>query len=159
MRLGAKHQNQFQIVHADFSGGLNTSTSVDGIAENQLARATNVEVDHATGKLKTVAGTIDVFQYPNIFAAMHDDINKCLLLVTSDKVVWCVNSIGLISVGSLSGTLYPSCVSWENGILIASGGKLQYFNGATLLTLDSPLANSVCVQAGRVLSRTRIICI
>ena len=59
MRLGVKHQNQFQIVHADFSGGLNTSTSSDGIAENQLARAVNVEVDHATGKLRTVAGTIE----------------------------------------------------------------------------------------------------
>ena len=48
MKLGFKHENQFQIVHADFSGGLNTSTSVDGILENQLARATNLEVFSST---------------------------------------------------------------------------------------------------------------
>lgn len=151
MRLGVKHQNQFQIVHADFSGGLNTSTNVDGIAENQLARAVNVEVDHATGKLKSVAGTSDLFQFPNIFAAMYDTINQRLLLVDADKVVWCATSAGWLTIGTLSGELYPITASWEDGLLIASGGKLQYFNGNALVTLNSPPANSVCVQAGRVL--------
>ena len=151
MRLGVKHQNQFQIVHADFSGGLNTSTNVDGIAENQLARAVNVEVDHATGKLKTVAGTIDLLQFPNIFAAMYDEINQRLLLVDADKVVWFVNSMGLITIGTLSGDLYPITASWEDGLLIASGGKLQYFDGNALVTLNSPNASSVYVRAGRIL--------
>lgn len=52
MQLGVKHQKQQTIVRADFSGGLNTSANVDGIAENQLSVAVNVEVDHATGRLK-----------------------------------------------------------------------------------------------------------
>ncbi|MBR0289410.1 MAG: hypothetical protein IJQ82_10555, partial [Selenomonadaceae bacterium] len=88
MRLGVKHENQFQIVHADFSGGLNTSASVDGIADNQLARAINLEVDHATGKLKTVAGTIDLLKFENLFAGMYDDINQKLLLVNEDKKIF-----------------------------------------------------------------------
>ena len=155
MRLGVKHQNQFQIVHADFSGGLNTSTSVDGIAENQLARATNVEVDHATGKLKTVAGTIDVLKVENLFGAAYDEINQKFLLVDKAKLVYVfdhkTNALSN-AIGVLSGTLYPICTSWEDGLLIASGGKLQYFNGENLLTIEnSPTATSVCVQAGRVL--------
>ena len=154
MRLGVKHQNQFQIAHADFSGGLNTSTSSDEIADNQLTRATNVEVDHATGKLRTVAGTVDVLKFSNIFAAMYDDINKKLLLVKDDKKVYAYDleskTLGK-ALGTLSGDLYPLTASWEDGLLIASGGKLQYFNGMNLITLDSPIAINVCVQAGRVL--------
>lgn len=155
MRLGVKHQNQFQIVHADFSGGLNTSTSVDGIAENQLARATNVEVDHATGKLKTVAGTIDVLKVENLFGAAYDEINQKFLLVDKAKLVYVfdhkTNALSN-AIGVLSGTLYPICTSWEDGLLIASGGKLQYFNGIELITItDSPNASSVYVRAGRIL--------
>lgn len=155
MRLGVKHQNQFQIVHADFSGGLNTSTSSDGIAENQLARATNVEVDHATGKLRTVAGTIDVLKFKDLFAAMYDDINKKLLLVKENRSVYAYDleteTVGN-ALGVLSGELYPLTASWEDGLLIASGGKLQYFNGQNLLTLkNSPISTAVYVRAGRVL--------
>ena len=154
MRLGVKHQNQFQIVHADFSGGLNTSASTDGIADNQLARAVNVEVDHATGKLRTVAGTIDVLKFDNLFAAAYDEINRKILLVDESRDVYCFNlSTNEVSgtLGTLSGDLYPITASWESGILIASDGKLQYYNGAGLVTLNSPTAKSVCVQAGRVL--------
>ena len=154
MKRGVKHENQFQIVHADFSGGLNTSASVDGIADNQLARAVNVEVDHATGKLKTVAGTVDVLDFPNLFAAAYDEINRKILLVDEDKRVYAydldTNTISN-ALGILSGNLYPICASWEDGLLIASGGALQYFNGTQLITLNSPTASSVCVQAGRIL--------
>lgn len=154
MRLGVKHQNQFQIVHEDFSGGLNTSASVDGIAENQLALATNVEVDHATGKLRTVAGTVDILKFNGIFAAMHDEINGRFLIVDSVKRIYATdyagNQIGG-ALGGLSGELYPVSASWENGLLIASGGQLQYYNGNGLFTLDSPPAIAVCVQAGRVI--------
>ena len=154
MKRGVKHENQFQIVHADFSGGLNTSASVDGIADNQLARAVNVEVDHATGKLKTVAGTVDVLDFPNLFAAAYDEINRKILLVDEDKRVYAydldANTISN-ALGILSGDLYPICASWEDGLLLASNGKLQYFNGTQLITLNSPTASSVCVQAGRIL--------
>ena len=155
MRLGTKHQNQFQIVFADFSGGLNTSESMDGIAENQLAIAANVEVDQTSGKLKTVAGTRILRKVEALWAAMYDDINKVLLLVKEDKKVYAldlVNDILSDELGALSGDLYPITTSWEDGLLIASGGKLQYYNGETLKTITtSPMATSVYVRAGRVL--------
>ena len=151
MKLGVKHQNQQTLVRADFSGGLNTSANVDGIAENQLSVAVNVEVDHATGRLKTVAGTTDILFLDNIFAAMYDEINKTLLLVTADKTVYATDLNTVRTLGSLNGNLYPISASWEDGLLIASGDKLQYFNGESLLTINSPNATSVYIRAGRVL--------
>lgn len=154
MRLGVKHQNQQAVAFEDFSGGLNTSTSASGISKNQLSAAVNVEVDHATGRLKTVAGTTDILSFGKIFAAAYDTINDLLLLVKENKKVYTVDSARNVrgSFGKLSGDLYPICTSWEDGLLIASGGKLQYFNGATLTTIsDSPNATGVYVRAGRVL--------
>lgn len=166
MRLGVKHENQFQIVHADFSGGLNTSNSDDSIAENQLSQAVNVEIDHATGKLKTVAGTTDILNFgassAKIVAAMYDAINKKVLLVreiiSGDSAVRSVLAVDFVNdtvsstLGNLSGDLYPICASWENGILIATGGKLQYFDGTALNTItNSPNASCVYVRDGRVL--------
>ena len=154
MRLGVKHEKQQPIVRADFSGGLNTSANVDGIAENQLSVALNVEIDQATRRLRTVAGTIDLLKFTDIFAAAYDEINHALLLVTRDRRVYAVDEFtGEIagSFGTLSGSLYPICAAWEDGLLIASGGRLQYFNGSQLLTINSPVATSVYVRAGRIL--------
>lgn len=155
MRLGNKHQNPFQIIFSDFSGGLNTSASIDGIADNQLAIAVNVEVDHATGKLRTVAGTRVISEIANIFAAMYDAINKILLVVKTDKTIYTFdleNKVISGELGKLSGDLYPISTSWEDGLLIASGGKLQYYNGKKLITIEnSPTATSVFVRAGRIL--------
>lgn len=154
MRLGVKHQNQQSVTFEDFSGGLNTSTSASDIQKNQLSAAVNVEVDHATGRLKTVAGTTDILLFRHIFAAAYDTINNVLLLVKEDKTVYTVDSVWNVSnsLGELNGELYPACTSWEDGLLIASGGKLQYFNGATLETIsDSPDSTGVYVRAGRVL--------
>lgn len=153
MRLGTKHANQQTVVRADFSGGLNTSTTPDNIAENQLAMAINIEIDHATGRLKTVGGTTDIVQTPDIFALLYDQINDTFLIVKQDKAVYPCSLSGELgeAVGILSGDLYPITASWEDGLLIATGGKLQYYHGGILETIDSPTANSVYIRAGRVL--------
>jgi len=154
MKFGVKHENQQKVIRADFSGGLNTSANADGIAENQLSLAVNVEVDHATGRLKTVAGTVDIWHFPKIFAAAYDEINRKLLIVNEDKKVYAADfSSNTISgtLGTLSGELYPICTAWEDGLLIASGGRLQYFTGTKLQTINSPNATAVYVRAGRIL--------
>lgn len=159
MKLSNKHQNPTPsiITRTDFSGGLNTSTNADGITENQLLVAENVEVERNSGRLKTVAGTVDIFLSSYIIsAAMYDEINKVILLVFTNKSVHIFNLLtGTVSnsVGTLNGDLYPVCESWENGLLIATGGKLQYFNGTTLQTLtDSSNSDFVYSRASRVLT-------
>ena len=155
MKLGTKHANQTPVIRADFSGGLNTTANMDGIAENQLSAAVNVEIDHATGRLKTVAGTVDLLRFNNIFAAAYDEINEKLLIATNDKRVYALDmDTRRISgaVGTLCGDLYPISTSWEDGLLLATGDKLQYFNGKKLITIEnSPKATGVYVRSGRVL--------
>ena len=154
MKLSTKHGEQQQtVIRADFTGGLNTSMAVEDVAENQLARVLNMEVDHTNGKLRTVSGTRDILSMENIFAAIYDLINGVMLIVKDDRQIYLADfdgNIGANSLGKLTGELYPKYFPWEDGVLIASGGKLQYFNGANLLLIDSPQADDVFVRAGRV---------
>ena len=170
MKIFGKHgEQQTVIAKSDFTGGLNIASQIEGIAENQLADVLNMEIDVATGKLQTVSGTVDVFESENILAAMYDLINKVILLVKNDKQVCFTDFEGNVSqnLGSLTGNLYPKYAQWENGLIIASGGKLQYFDGTKLKTLDSapfviydgknnqvtmenPVAENVFVRQGRV---------
>ena len=141
------------IVKADFTGGLNTANQVDGVAENQLADVLNMEIDSDSGKLQTVAGTKDILSSENIFAAIYDSINNLILVVKNDKQIFLADFDGNIStstIGTLSGNLYPKYCAWENGVLIASGGKLQYFDGANLILLNSPNADEVFIRNNRV---------
>ena len=154
MILSSKHpERQQPTARADFTGGLNTAASVEDIAENQLAEVVNMEIDAATGRLCTVAGTIDILSTENIFAAVYDSINSLILIVKNDKQIYLADFQGNVnnsSVGSLSGNLYPKYCAFEDGVLIASGGQLQYFNGTELINLDSPPAENVFVREGRV---------
>ena len=157
--LSTKHQRQQHVSISDFSGGLNTSTSMSGIGANELYDVLNMELDSVTSRLKTVAGTVDLFLPEDItlVAGAWDEINDKFILIDSEKKVYASDIEGeMDEIGTLTGTLYPICASWEDGLLIASGGKLQYYNGTTLVTLsDSPDAcTSVYTRAGRVVVTT-----
>lgn len=147
MRLGAKHQQQ-SITLSDFSGGLNTIATVEGIGANQLFDVKNMEVDQSTGKLRSVAGTKDAVKRDGISGCMYDRINNRMLIICNRKVYY-----DNVELGELSGNLYPIYTAWENGILIATGGKLQYYNGSELKTIETSPSNcsSVYIRAGRVI--------
>ena len=137
MKIFTKHPaTQGQIVRKDFSGGLNTAISADGIAENQLSEVMNMEIDHSTGQLKTVGGTKDILHIDtgDLFAVVVDSINNKMLIVKDNKEV-CLSTSLDEPLGKLSGQLYPVYTAWEDGVLIASGGKLQYYNGKALSTI------------------------
>ena len=148
----SKHgERQQTIARADFTGGLNKAASVEDISENQLAEVVNMEIDAAIGRLCTVAGTTDILETKNIFAAIYDSINSLILIVKNDKKIYLADFQGNIqsqSIGNLSGNLYPKYATWEDGILIASGGQLQYFNGVELVTLNSQTAENVFAKNG-----------
>ena len=131
MRPSTKHQNQQPVVLADFSGGLNTSSSDDMIMENQLRSLVNMEIDKA-GKLRTVYGTQEVlnvsqFVTSDIKSAAWDDINKALLLFCKDGNSYALMDDGeFFHIGELNGDEEVVTANWEDGVLVASGGYLQY---------------------------------
>ncbi|WP_110953043.1 hypothetical protein [Anaerosinus massiliensis] len=155
MLLSTKHANQTTITVSNFTGGLNSTTIPEMIGDNQLSEAVNMEVDTSTGTLRTCSGT-KLSYAPDIpiYAAMWDKINEEMLFVSENRAVYLVNFTRRIheKIGQLNGFLYPLYTEWEDGILIAAGAKLQYYNGKKLITLnDSPaVCDAVYIRAGRV---------
>lgn len=154
-RISVKHANQQVLEYKDFSGGLNTSTALEFIGMNELGKAVNVELDQSTGLLRTVAGTEDLYLNESLDfkAFFYDKTNSKFLLVTADKKVYTLTD-GVLSssLGTLTGDLFPEFAPWESGVLLASGGKMQYYNGTALVTLSASPdhCNGVFVKTGRV---------
>lgn len=153
MRLSTKHANQVTVTRKDFSGGLNATTVPEMIGDTQLADAVNVGLDRTTGSLCTLCGTIALYRVPagqKIRSALYDRINNQFFYVCGQDL-YRTNLVNSTKLGSLSGSLLPVYTAWEDGILIASGGKLQYYNGSKLLTLEAaPDSDFSYVRAGRV---------
>ena len=49
------------------------------------AECVNMDVDAATGRLRTVEGTIDILSDTEIFAIIYDSINSLMLIVDANK--------------------------------------------------------------------------
>ena len=162
LRLASKHANQQIVSRADFSGGLNTSSAIEMIADNELADCVNMDVDQATRLLKTVSGTETIYKPGYTIAhAIFDKINNVFLLVDTDRKVYRSDlKSSSQALGTLNGKLIPKYTEWEDGVLIAAGGSLQYYNGTDLTTIEKSAestytpptdASGVYIRAGRVL--------
>ena len=171
MRPSAKHQNQQPVMLSDFSGGLNTSASDEMIALNQMSYLVNMEINSA-GKLRTVRGTnevINVSQFitADIKSAAWDDINKALVVFCKDGNSYALmDDLRFVHIGELNGDEEVVTVNWEDGLLVASGGYLQYvkYVGASdpeedqtalvykmnTISTSPPDSRGVYVRSGRV---------
>lgn len=133
-KLSSKHENQTTALLGDFTGGLNTAASEEFIEENQLAEVVNMEADMVSRKLYTVLGTKDLCsldsKYGNIVYSFWDNINNHLLGFTdTGRILEISDDFSSINpIGKLANDDYTniSCVCWENGVLIANGGHIQY---------------------------------
>ena len=152
MRLANKHANVQNIRYSDFSGGLNTTDAVENIADNELSQAVNVEI--YKGQLKTVAGNKAVYKDNSVTfdGIIYDSIESKTLLVDTSHKVYLLEDSKLTEKGTLTGTSEMQYAAWEDGVLIASGGKLQYYHGGTLETVtNSPdVSRGVFIKQGRV---------
>jgi len=147
MNLSEKNQQQQTLVRRDFTGGLNLTSVPEMIKDNELSECVNMELNKNTGALQTCCGTATIYKCPddiNIDYLFFDEINNCYLFVdASTRKVYQSRLIDMegtvpfdrILVGRLTGHLSPMAVTWEEGMLIASGGRLQYWDGLTLTTI------------------------
>ena len=136
MQLSSKHGGRQQVVTlSDFTGGLNTSTTEEQIAANQLVESINFEVQSTTGLLKTVDGTRQIYRTPadaeyKFNAAAYDRLNGHIVLFGDNKAIFSTKNMQEVKqIGSLTGDLTPITALWEDGLLVASGGHLQYIDG------------------------------
>lgn len=156
MQISTKHANQQTVLQSDFTGGLNTSYFDSDIAQNELSICTNMEVDRNTGLLRTCKGlrrlcTINV----DVTNAAYDVLNRTFLLFTEDYHVYATQDfIHINDVGKLTGKEKVVTTLWESGVIIASGGKLQYYNGKSLKTLEASPEHckGAYTRSGRVLT-------
>lgn len=159
MRLSTKHETQQTVQLYDFSGGLNTSNAEEMIGVNDLSVAINMEIDSGTGLIKTVQGTEDIYKddtksFTNGFYA---NIANLFILTDSEQKVYTLTTDGktIKEIGTLTGKSLPSFADWEDGVIIMSGGKPQYYHGGTLETItdeDSPNGLGVFVKNGRIVT-------
>lgn len=158
MRLSTKHANQQTVTLYDFTGGLNTSTTEETIADNQLAEAVNIEIDSVTGLLRTVSGTRTLFKLEDdcghtVRGMAYDVLNDTLLLFLRCGIILATRDKKKHEViGRLSGSGEVVTTVWEDGLLIASGGRLQYVAGDQMKTISTspPVCNGVFIRSGRV---------
>lgn len=154
MNLSSKHQQNI-VTYGDFTGGLNTTTVPDMIAENQMADCVNMEFNRTTGALQTCCGTATVFKCPDtitIDKLFYDEVNNVFLFTDNNtKAVYksCLvdmdgtHGYDRERLGYLSGDKTPTAVMWDNGLVIASGGRLQYWDGSSLTTIKITFADEM----------------
>lgn len=154
MKLSNKHQNVQTVSFSDFTGGLNTTEAPESIEVNELAKSINVEISQ--GQLRTVAGTAKLFQdtSKDFDCLIYDSIGDIFLLTDTSRKVYSLtrDTYTLKALGTLTGASDVQYAAWEDGVIIASGGKLQYYHGGTLETLtNSPsVCHGVFIKDGRV---------
>ena len=158
MRLSSKHAGQQTALFSDFRGGLNTSSTAEMIAENQLFDVVNMELDANDGLLRTAHGTRDVYRLfagDVIMQGAYDVLNKTLFLFLSSGKIMARKGTGDFRViGQLTGRGPVRTAAWEDGLLIASGGRLQYAKGGTsveTIASSPPVCKDVYTRSGRVL--------
>ncbi len=142
----------------DFSGGEVLNRPEDSLQPNELSFAENVDIDPSGAALTVRDGLELVCPVSDAVTGLWGWEAKSLLLFVSDGKLYKAdleNHEGVL-VGSLSGTGKPVFAEWgEKGsevLLIASGGRLQAYDGTTLseVTPEGLSASTVFISNARV---------
>ena len=152
MKLASKHGKVKSFAYTDFTGGQNFSVPPEALKENEVQLALNWEFDPASGVLKTRDGLEKLVAAAAQIDALYHAKNLDLLLVVAGGTLYRLDAGNVLTtIGDLSGTEIPVFAEWENGVLVASAGNLQFTDGLTLTTITaSPPCDFVTTQYGRV---------
>lgn len=149
------------------TGGMNTALPPNLIADTEAQLIRNYEYDH--GRLRTRGGygsALITLDGDTIESFFYDKNTEAYILfgatptVTTDTAKVYVAYVGgtVTNVGKLTGREIPCCVRFGANIIIASGGKLQYysFTANTLTTISAGyLFDNIFVRDSRLLASQR----
>ena len=138
--ISNKHKNAQRIFYPSFDGGLNLSVPPESLARNELKEAVNVEFSPTTGAMTVRGGLVWSGSFGGEIDSVATMPGRRGFLVRrkgtkkAEYSRW--NTLKEVS-GELSGYGELSVVAWDDGYLVASGGKLQRLNDRGIPTLET----------------------
>lgn len=155
-RLASKSLNTQYIDFSDMSGGWNCRDAEENIAVNELADVTNMTYADAKGRLRLRRGTGAAL---HTFDSAIDGMvwyNSKLCIVSGGKLwQWDDGGTGSISeIGPVAGAARPSFQEFGGELYIATGAKLQKFDGTALSTIEGSYEDT----AGLFMRDGRLCC-
>jgi len=146
---------------AALEGGMNTAVAPDRIAENEAQLIQNFEYDKGQLRMRGGYGKkiVSVDGYDSVASMYYDGrTGMSLLFGKSGDVFTTYLAEGTIptNIGKVTGTaVHPCCCTFGDYIMIASGGKLQYYDYGTkkLATVSSSYECDNCfLRDGRLVT-------
>lgn len=149
---------QAPVVVSDFSGGEVYAVQPTSLADNELQSMSNFEYDLDSGHPKVVDPFelyCDLGCQGSISRMMPNPFDNYMLVAVGTKLYKVVSGEATELVETLSSTKTPCYDMWDQNprkLLIASGGKLQTYDGTTLADIDDTDCDIVFVRApaGRI---------
>lgn len=119
--------------------------------------AENLELDYTSGMLKTVDGLYPLVKMPSKIDTLFYNYTANYFIASCGKNLYRLSgSLSPISfpnlIGTLSNVSRPVYDVWDSEILIASGDRMQVYDGATLTTIKSMPCDNLFVRSGRVVT-------
>jgi hypothetical protein len=151
VRRSTKYQNEIPFDFSNFQGGVNYTEPSFCIADNELSKGINVELN-TEGRLQTRPrlGTAVVTLPSKIKKTWKHPESGVVLAVAGTKL-YAVDYSSYTEIGELTGVNVPEFCYWDSKVYVASGGKLQKLVGMYLITLaNSPDCDIVYSRFGRL---------
>lgn len=151
MKRSNKHQIQ-QIIFNNLTGGINTSDAPERIPETDMQVCKNFIYDNL--RLRSRGGLLATsFSMESPIVSLYYDVdtNTSLIFLENGNIyTWSTSKLPVLA-GSLTGKKKPCCAKYMNKIWIASGGKLQYYDFASVYTVESsPICDLVFQRLSRL---------
>lgn len=138
------------------TGGMNTALPATQLAENEVQWLENYEYDYnllkTRGGLSVPIVTLD----EDINNFYYDQVNGSFLVYTVGRKIYHVEGGNTKLVGTLNGDEDAVTCKFGNEFFIASGDKLQVYDGSELLVIEgSYLCDNVFERTGRLVTTHR----
>jgi hypothetical protein len=151
-----KNLTQRKVTVPALNLGLDWTQNEESIPDAALVEALNVEYNHETGALRTVEGiAVKLDHGAPVDSLFHDTYNDVILYSSYNgslnRLYQTTESFPAATlIGNLAGNEIPIYEPFNDKTVIASGGQIQLWDGASLTTITSPTAKWVTEREARV---------
>ena len=151
-----RQEQMLTLAFGNATGGMNTALPSTQLADNEVQWLENYEYDYnllrTRGGLSAPIVTLD----EDINNFYYDQVNGAFLVYTTDRNIYHVRGETVKLVGELNGDEDAVTCKFGNEFFIASGDKLQVYDGETFSVIEgSFLCDNVFERNGRLVTTHR----